>query len=397
MINRKFIGGLWMPYLYFMPFAVLQVALASVLTGSLRFLWIALLAGGFLLHGQIAFLIMIPIIFFACCMALISKHPKLFTKNLTSQKDRLSIILSILIIITFIIPLVLHATHATESEKANFLQHLEKANLQTPKSAVQDTQFDKPFIHSLEFMSYFWGIKNPFILLLLHIILLLLYKTIKEKTVFKELLLTSVLMSSAIFFYTNYGIDRLEQKFLTYYYFSTPILLFISFLFLPAQKKYKEKISIFIILLLLLFNISNFYSDKINAYSRNIQYWPNLSLKTTYNKLASLELDKPLVLHLDKGMWESPASFALGLMAIEKRNKEDIICLAQESWVLDAHVENKCSKAIEKRNAHIFVSSSDSDYQRYLNNFSYQYLYPLDFSIKFQNVLMFILSNEERS
>ena len=54
------LASTWMPYVYFAPFVAFLVAGASVASGNTRFLWVLALAGGFLVHGHVEFVVFVP-------------------------------------------------------------------------------------------------------------------------------------------------------------------------------------------------------------------------------------------------------------------------------------------------------------------------------------------------
>ena len=58
--NGQLLESIWMPSLYYMPFAVLLACLARVATGHLDRLFLLVLSSGFLIHGHAAFLVMVP-------------------------------------------------------------------------------------------------------------------------------------------------------------------------------------------------------------------------------------------------------------------------------------------------------------------------------------------------
>jgi hypothetical protein len=60
----------WMPYMLVTAYIAYLVAIASVAAGRLRDAWIAALTGWFLINGNVAFLLFVPVTAFACLAAL---------------------------------------------------------------------------------------------------------------------------------------------------------------------------------------------------------------------------------------------------------------------------------------------------------------------------------------
>jgi hypothetical protein len=60
----------WMPYMLVLAYIAFLVAIASVAAGRLQDAWIAALTGWFLINGNVAFLLFVPLAVFACLVAL---------------------------------------------------------------------------------------------------------------------------------------------------------------------------------------------------------------------------------------------------------------------------------------------------------------------------------------
>ncbi len=216
-----FLFGIWMPFLYFAPFAVFTLALARVASGRLDALVPLALAGGFLVHGHASFIGIIGLMIVIGALVHLSATrwlpdevwPKLVSPE-TVPRYRKHLIAAAAIVAVFLLPPI-----------AQTLLHFPGPLGQY--AGYGSARHSNSLAASLTYVFACWG--GAAMLVPSAVLMWVLLRTgggdrrdLGERLGFLAVLAASTL---AVLFYTVFAVDFLDQAYIIYFYRAVPGLL----------------------------------------------------------------------------------------------------------------------------------------------------------------------------
>jgi hypothetical protein len=224
----------WMPYLLVMPYLAFLVATASVAAGNLRDAWIAALAGWFLINGNVAFLLFVPVLAAGCLVALgWPRRRSLLASARTFFATRRRVWIPVAIISAlFAFPIVLNTALHWPGEFGKYLSYSSK-------------QGDNSLHKVAHYALWFWWSGSAHVGWLVPVAAYLVAGLLTWRLApgparrFCVSLIAFVALSSVAFLvYAVVAIDELDPTgyFIGYFYWSAPAILLLIALFALAEK-----------------------------------------------------------------------------------------------------------------------------------------------------------------
>ncbi|MGF7208776.1 hypothetical protein GGE65_003368 [Skermanella aerolata] len=216
-----FLFGIWMPFLYFAPFAVFTLALARVTSGRLDALVPLTLAAGFLVHGHASFIGIIGLMIVISALVHLSATrwlsdevwPKLVSPE-TVPRYRKHLIAAAAIAAVFVLPLVAQTLLHFPGPLRQYLGY-------------GSARHSNSLAASLTYVFACWG--GAAMLVPSAVLMWVLLRTgvgdrrdLGERLGFLAALAASTL---AVLFYTVFAVDFLDQAYIIYFYRAVPGLL----------------------------------------------------------------------------------------------------------------------------------------------------------------------------
>src|SRR5215467_6249323 len=215
-------AGAWFPHLYYFPFALFTVALASLVCGRGDALIPLAISWGFLANGHVAFIAITTIMLAGALVAnqvlskVIQKEACLswLSWEVLFANGR-TLLGSLAIVLFFLAPLVVETLIHFPGPVYNYISY----------GAGHHTN---AIVESLQFAGSYWASRPLSVPVIWGILLFgLLYTCSKGEEYFADILglLTALLLATiGVVLYAKAGIDDLSQKYLGLFYYSAPAI-----------------------------------------------------------------------------------------------------------------------------------------------------------------------------
>ena len=216
-----FLFGVWMPFLYFAPFAVFTLALARVTSGRLDALVPLALATGFLVHGHASFIGITGLMIVIGALVHVSATrwlpPEVWPKLLSPEtvvQNRGHLIAAAVIMVVFLLPPLAQTVLHFPGPLGQY-------------AGYGGGRHSNPLAASLTYVFACWGGAPMLIPSLVLMALLLTLSGGDRRELGERLGFAAVLVAStlAVLFYTVFAIDFLDQAYIIYFYRAVPGLL----------------------------------------------------------------------------------------------------------------------------------------------------------------------------
>lgn len=336
LIKDVFFTDLWFPYLYFFPFSVALLSFARFSEGKTDSLVFLALAGGVLINGHVCFIPILGILFISSiAYNFVSKRntPHLRILSTYFWKEHLkSIFLFFSIIFIFCIPLIVET-----------LQHF-------PGPIPQYIHFStahkaNTFSQAMQFVSVYWGGLVSMLTGLLTY--WFIFCASHENTDGIRNILAAVFYTTlAALLYAKFGVDKINESYMEFFYYSVPALLaatLSALIWQQLQSKSPQWLSIFLSVAILFtcflkLNFNAFGSDEAKV----VENFPqNQYLVDVYHQIKIHQLHGRLILDLNSpGLWTSISGVAL----IAKRSGDNYesFCI-NKGWDILYTKKAKCT------------------------------------------------------
>jgi hypothetical protein len=216
-----FLFGVWMPFLYFAPFAVFTLALARVTSGRLDALVPLALAMGFLIHGHASFIGITGLMIIIGALVHVSARrwlspevwPKLISPD-TVTRNRGRLIGAAAIIVVFLLPPVAQTVLHFPGPLGQY-------------AGYGGGRHSNALGASLTYVFACWGGVQMLLPALVLMALLLMISGGDRRKLGERLGFAAAMAAStvAVLFYTVFAIDFLDQAYIIFFYRAVPGLL----------------------------------------------------------------------------------------------------------------------------------------------------------------------------
>jgi hypothetical protein len=206
------VASTWPPFMYVSPFLLFLVAAASVAAGRTRHLVALAVAGGFLVHGHIAFTL------FVACIGACSLVAHRLTPHTSGDAQRKHWRAFGVIVALFVAPILLHTALDWPGELHKYISY---------GGAV--TRVPRTFMDVVAFGATFWTTDNEWGLLLpVFLVTMALGAAALATAQLRRALLTLLVAAGAaqllFFVYADRGVDDLQYHYVGYFMWNIPLL-----------------------------------------------------------------------------------------------------------------------------------------------------------------------------
>ena len=324
--NYNFFSDIWFPNLYVFPFAAMSMAMARLASGRADSLITLAVSAGFLFNGHVSFVPIVGIVFVITMVANGVVHRRSPDARVSSavflRAHRRTIGVALGVLGLFFVPLLIETLVSFPGPVPGYLSF-------GAGGVVH------PMRESLFYVADFWGGLAP--MLGAFTAAALVVVAVRDLPVVRAAVvaLIVVLASStvALFVYARYGIDYLNLTYVAYYYYTTPALLFTTFVFaaLSADRGARRT---GVVLGLTLACLALTYW-KIHRPVRDLDQYNQPEVVELYSAIKGAAVGGRIVLDLDNRqdfghLWTN----LVGAEAYARRRHEDLFCLNKNWHVL---------------------------------------------------------------
>ncbi|AJY12372.1 hypothetical protein K6W16_05345 [Burkholderia dolosa] len=350
--NFQFFAGMWFPELYFFPFATALVAASRFAAGKSDTLLPLALSAGFLINGHVSFVSTLGIIF-----ALLLLYNRL-------QRDRLerseymfgseywqanggAIARAAGVLFLFFVPLIIETIRHFPGPVASYASFGRQHHANTLGAA-------------LRYSGQYWGGTAVLVSAIVVMSAVLASgmssarRAIQGSTL--ALLATLVSATAAMLFYSKFGVDQLQHRYIGYFYYSVPALA-AALLVAATLRAYLSKLSpIVVAIAIAVLLIAS--ARKIDNTPNYAHFYNQPGIADLYDALARIKPEGRIVLNLDSKpdpgkIWET----TLGLLIYAKRAGNDLVCVNQ-NWHISYTKDAQCTPGEVKNNPGYEVSAA---------------------------------------
>jgi hypothetical protein len=320
---EPFFLSIWFPHLYFLPFSVFLIACARLAQGEADSLGVLALSSGVLFNGHVAF---VPILGLILILSIswnfkFYRNEKEFfiISSYFLKKNKASVLFACTTFIFLLLPFILMTIKYFPGPSADYI------NFAAGRPANSIWQ-------SLKYVSVYWGGIAPMVVGVAICVVFLNCNTNKSETLIGAKTVSWVLISAtvAIISYAKFGIDKLDEPYMGFFYYSVPALLagiIFPYFLQPSLLKFVRWITLFFSLMLLLGcfrNINSRLTDQLN--------YRQPYLRDIYNSINAINSDGRIILNLDRNNdWDYVWASILGVKIIEKRSNINLFCI-NRNW-----------------------------------------------------------------
>ncbi|MDH1012689.1 hypothetical protein N5J43_20845 [Pseudomonas nicosulfuronedens] len=331
--DHSFFNGIWMPHLYFFPFAVLMLSLARLVQERADSLWMMAISSGFLINGHASFiailgLMLIVVLVYSYVAG--SQRGGVLRPEFLKANGR-SLLLAVCLLTLFFVPMLILTVREFPGPIGDYI-------------AFGGGHKPNKLKKAIGFVSLYWGGTFAFLGALVTFVLLWVSKKVNRKSVVVRSLLVVIFAATlAMLFYARYGVDYLEQTYIGFFYFATPSILVVAVIICVAQffgsGRYITLFSVAASVILL----SASYS-MVSKPPFYLVHYHGLQVSEINQALSKAKGDGGrLVLDLDDSNdWSHVWAMATGIGANAKRQGESIFCI-NRNWYISFTKQLKCT------------------------------------------------------
>ncbi|QTD89002.1 hypothetical protein [Burkholderia anthina] len=353
--NFQFFAGMWFPELYFFPFAAALVAASRFASGKADMLMPLALSAGFLINGHVSFLSTLGIVFVLLVLYNALVHRKLPADQVMfgleywrANAGRIARAVGVLLL--FFVPLAIETLRHPPGPIADYISFGKQHHANT-------------FGESLQYAALFWG-GNAIFIAAIFVIGALFIRGLssKRRTMPVEilgLLATLLAATAAMFVYSKFGVDMLDQTYIGYFYYAVPALaasLIVVWIMHASSPRSFAMLATIVIPVLLIVTARKI--DNTPAYADAYTYPDVVDL---YNKLEKIKPNGRIVLNLNnQSNWGKVWTTVVGLEVYAKRRGNDLFCIGQ-SWHILFTKDARCTPDEIANHPQYEVSSATAD------------------------------------
>jgi len=317
--NHHFFTSIWFPHLYYLPFAVLVLALARFADGKTDTLYSLALSAGFLMNGHVSFIALLGIML----MLMLLFNFMLFRKDLERRilsrvflrQNHRRLLQAIGLLSLFFIPMLIQTIRAYPGPLLDYLGYDAKHHANTLEQAFN-------YIRAFWINGWFMGLG----VILGGVLCIIAPK--KLNTVNISAWFCCILAATfAVLIYAIYGIDELQYQYIAFFYYAATVL-FVVMLLITFNEYFTKNylgalivVSVSAVFFLLSYPL-------IQKAPETIHFFNGSKIQETYTKLNQFKKQGRLVFDLERQVyWRRIA----GLAAYAKRQNNDLFCI-QKNW-----------------------------------------------------------------
>jgi hypothetical protein len=335
--NFQFFAGMWFPEIYFFPFATALIASSRFASGKTDMVIALALSTGFLINGHVSFVSTLGIIF--VLLALYNQlahakldHDQLFLGSEFWKRNARLIAGAVFVLFLFFIPLIIETVRHFPGPVGSYIAFGRHHHANTIRETVRYT-------------GQYWGGSVIFIAATFTMVALLAYGLYGKRQLISSnllaLLAALVSATAAMLFYSRFGVDELDQKYIGYFYYSVPALtasLVVTRVVRACLPRFSV-IAAFVVIPILL----AITTVKINRSPDYAYFFNQPNIVELYNSIPKEKSEGRLVLNLDSK--PDPAyiwATILGLEIYAARLGNNFFCINQ-GWHISYTADARCS------------------------------------------------------
>lgn len=347
--DPQFIESLWLPYLYYFPFAAYTAACARVAMGRFGEIWALVLAGSALVHGHASFGAIVPIMLAGCLLvhatAVVRREGMAGLRAHAREQvaaHRKAFIAAVAIAAVFALPIVLETIIHFPGQIPRYVGY----GHTFPGNRLGD---------ALAFVGFYWA-ATPFAALLAGMALLgLLWAAARGPDAQPPLaspelrgLAWSVAFATvAVTIYAKTGIDSLDMKYIGLFYFAAVALALAAAATLVASFVPFPGIAV----------LALFIAGLVVTGSKLVPMAPenDAAVPAMVAKVRSIPRP-PAVLDLDMGeSWQRLWSLVVGMAAYSARDGQRPLCV-NRNWQMLFTEHFRCTAADLRQGTEYFAT-----------------------------------------
>ena len=335
--NFQFFAGMWFPELYFFPFATALVAASRFASGKTDTLLPLALSVGFLINGHVSFVSTLGIIF---TLLLLYNHLQrdklerdqyLFAREYWKTNGR-AIARAIFVLFLFFVPLIIETIRHFPGPVVSYISFGRHHHANT-------------FGNMFRYSGGYWGSTTVFVVAVLAMGVILALAIFGKRRAAPgngiALLATLVAATAAMLFYSKFGVDELNQRYIGYFYYSVPALtvaLLVTWVMRTCPPRPFRLVAAIAIPVLLAVTVV-----KIDNTPNYANFYNEPGIAHLYSSLEQTKPSGRIVLNLDTRpnpahIWET----TLGLLIYAKRSGNDLVCINQ-NWHISYTKDAQCT------------------------------------------------------
>jgi len=331
--DHSFFNGVWMPHLYFFPFAVMLFSLARLLQEKSDSLWMLAISSGFLINGHASFIAVLGlmlIIVLAYSYFAGSKRGGVLRPDFI-KSNSVSLLIAIGLLALFFIPLLILTVREFPGPLGDYL-------------AFGGGHKPNKLAEAFSFVSIYWGGMSVFLVSIVAFALLWFGGRFdRYQPVTRSLLVVVLAATLAMLFYAKYGVDYLGETYIGFFYFAVPSALAVAVSIFVAQRLGTGSLvkGLGVAVSIAVLATSYFIGSKPPFY---VDQFHGAQISELAKALSSEKgSNGRLVLDLDSSKdWPHVWAVAAGVAALSKRQGESVFCV-NESWHILFTKELRCT------------------------------------------------------
>ncbi|MBR8455870.1 hypothetical protein KDW07_01640 [Burkholderia dolosa] len=350
--NFQFFAGMWFPELYFFPFATALVAASRFAAGKTDALLPLALSTGFLINGHVSFVSTLGIIFALLLLYNFLQRGKLELSEYIFgreywQTNGGAVARAVGVLFLFFVPLIIETIRHFPGPVASYISFGRQHHANTLGATIR-------------YSGQYWGGTAAFVAAVAIMSAILVYAMVNTRRAIRRsnlaLLATLVAATAAMLFYSKFGVDELNHKYIGYFYYSVPALtatLLVAAILRASPGKLSTIAAAIAIPVLLVVT-----AKKIDNTPDYAHFYNQPDIARLYDALAHTKPEGRIVLNLDSKpnpgkIWET----MLGLLIYAKRAGNDLVCINQ-NWHISYTRDAQCTPGEVENNQGYEVSSA---------------------------------------
>lgn len=331
--DHSFFNGIWMPHLYFFPFAVLLLSLARLVQEKADSLWMLAISTGFLINGHASFIAILGlmlIVALAYSYFAASQRGGVLRPAFLKTNGR-SLLIATCLLALFFVPMLILTIREFPGPIGDYI-------------AFGGGHKPNTLGRAIGFVSLYWG--GGIALFVASAIFALLWvsrRIDRNPVVVRSLLVVILAATLAMLFYARYGVDYLNETYIGFFYFAVPPVLAVAVVIFASQffKDYKYVTFLSVASSIVALSVTFSMIGKAPFY---LDQYRSLQVSEINNALYEAKgAGGRLVLDLDDSKdWTHVWAMVAGIGANAKRHGESIFCV-NRNWHILFTAQLKCA------------------------------------------------------